>query len=197
MAKVLTDALLNQYGDPQRAELRLRTPEMHRARISRHGWRGAILDVPLSRSAIGRQPASGSAAIRPRTDRQAVAPIVRLLEAHGWSVWWDTRINPGQVWDETIEHELRSARCVVVVWSPVSVLSRWVRSEAGEALERGVLIPISVKGAVPPLGFRLIQTVDLSRWEGERLRRGARVDIGGSSDYRSDCNIRCADWGAP
>ncbi|MEQ1867731.1 MAG: toll/interleukin-1 receptor domain-containing protein, partial [Micropepsaceae bacterium] len=55
--------------------------------------------------------------------------------------------------------QLDSARCVVVVWSAASIASRWVKTEANEALNRRVLIPISVDGSVPPLAFRNIQTV--------------------------------------
>jgi hypothetical protein len=106
-------------------------------------------------------------------DRDLVAPVVKLLESRGWSVWWDTRINLGEVWDEIIERELRSARCVVVVWTPNSVRSRWVRAEAGEALERKALVPVSINGAKPPLGFKLIQTMDMSHWASGNERDGA------------------------
>jgi adenylate cyclase len=68
-----------------------------------------------------------------------VAPIVALLEARGWTVWWDTRIDAGEQWDEVIEREVDAASCVVAIWSVRSVGSRWVRTEAGEGLERGIL----------------------------------------------------------
>jgi adenylate cyclase len=74
-----------------------------------------------------------------RTDRDRVAPIVALLEARGWTVWWDTRIDAGEQWDEVIEREVDAASCVVAIWSVRSVGSRWVRTEAGEGLERGIL----------------------------------------------------------
>jgi hypothetical protein len=46
-----------------------------------------------------------------RTDQELVRPIVALLEAEGWSVWWDTRIVGGERWDEVIESEITAARC--------------------------------------------------------------------------------------
>jgi len=55
-----------------------------------------------------------------KTDQEFVRPIVEFLQSAGWSVWWDTRLNVGEQWDLTIEREIMSAGCVVVVWSPES-----------------------------------------------------------------------------
>jgi hypothetical protein len=45
-----------------------------------------------------------------------------ILDAQGWSVFWDPAIEPGQRWDDLIAAELEGARCVVVIWSLASVL---------------------------------------------------------------------------
>ena len=82
-----------------------------------------------------------------RTDKALVAPLVAAIEGRGWSVWWDPEIAPGQEFDEQIAAELGSARAVVVVWTPVSVASRWVRGEAREAADRGILVPARFDGA--------------------------------------------------
>lgn len=96
-----------------------------------------------------------------KCDADRVRPLVGALEAQGWSVWWDTRLGAGEQWDEVIERELSRARCVVVVWSRESVASRWVRTEASEGLERGILVPILIDDVAQPLAFRLIQSVSL------------------------------------
>lgn len=101
-----------------------------------------------------------------RTDRDRVAPIVALLEAHGWSVWWDPRIDAGEQWDEVIEREVGAASCVVAIWSFESVSSRWVRTEAGEGLDRGILVPVLIDATRPPLEFRRIHAIDLTGWRG-------------------------------
>ena len=62
-----------------------------------------------------------------RTDRSRVAPLVAAIEARGWSVWWDPAIAPGQEFDRQIASELKSCAAVLVVWTPDSVNSRWVR----------------------------------------------------------------------
>jgi formylglycine-generating enzyme required for sulfatase activity len=101
-----------------------------------------------------------------RADRDTVANIVAALEAEGWAVWWDTRLRAGEQWDEVIEREINAARCVVVVWSPLSVTRYWVKVEANFGLSRGILVPISIEGAEPPLAFTLIQSANLTGWDG-------------------------------
>ena len=45
-----------------------------------------------------------------RADKARVGPLVAALEAHGWSVWWDPEITPGDEFDALIGAELESAR---------------------------------------------------------------------------------------
>ena len=68
--------------------------------------------------------------------------IAKAIENHGWSVWWDRTIPVGRVFDEVIEEAIDNARNIIVFWSRHSVGSSWVKSEAEEGAERGVLIPI-------------------------------------------------------
>jgi len=99
-----------------------------------------------------------------RTDKVRVAPLVAALEAEGWSVWWDPEITPGEEFDGLISRELEAARSLVVVWSPLSVESRWVRGEARDAADRGVLVPVRFDGAKLPIDFRALHTTDLDGW---------------------------------
>jgi hypothetical protein len=62
-----------------------------------------------------------------RLDKARVAPVVAAIESKGWTVWWDPDINPGQEFDDQIEAEITVALAVLVVWTPNSVTSRWVR----------------------------------------------------------------------
>ncbi|MGH8403544.1 MAG: toll/interleukin-1 receptor domain-containing protein, partial [Gammaproteobacteria bacterium] len=75
-----------------------------------------------------------------RSDKARVAPLVAAIEAQGWSVWWDPEISPGQEFDDQIDAELEAAGAVLVVWTPTSVTSRWVRGEAREAADRNILV---------------------------------------------------------
>ena len=85
-----------------------------------------------------------------RTDKARVAPLVAAIEAKGWSVWWDPEINPGQEFDDQIDAEIAAAAALLVVWTPASVVSRWVRGEAREAAERGILVPVRFEQARLP-----------------------------------------------
>jgi adenylate cyclase len=99
-----------------------------------------------------------------RSDKARVAPLVAAIEAQGWSVWWDPDIAAGQEFDRQIAAALRAAAAVVVVWTPASVESRWVRGEARDAADRGVLVPVRFAGAELPIDVRAIHTTDLDGW---------------------------------
>ena len=99
-----------------------------------------------------------------RADRDRVEPLVRALEGQGYSLWWDTQIAPGQQFDEMIAKELQHAGCVLVVWTKASVASRWVRGEARDAADRGVLVPVRFDEVQLPIDVRAIHTTDLDHW---------------------------------
>src|SRR5215469_9692434 len=103
-----------------------------------------------------------------RSDKARVAPLVAAIEAQGWSVWWDPAIEAGQQFDDQIDAELQAASAVIVVWTPTSVASRWVRGEARDAAERGILVPVRFDGARLPIDARAIQTTDLDNWDEDR-----------------------------
>jgi formylglycine-generating enzyme required for sulfatase activity len=82
-------------------------------------------------------------------------------------VFWDPKVAAGQVWHDVIDAALREARCVIVGWSSTSLRSQWVRDEASEGLERGILVPVLFENVRPPLGFRQVQTANLTDWDGD------------------------------
>jgi adenylate cyclase len=99
-----------------------------------------------------------------RSDKARVAPLVAAIEAQGWTVWWDPEIDAGQQFDDQIERELTAAKAVLVVWTPTSAVSRWVRGEAREAADRGTLVPVRFESASLPMDVRAIHTTDLDGW---------------------------------
>jgi len=109
-----------------------------------------------------------------RSDKARVAPLVAAIEAQGWSVWWDPEIDAGQQFDDQIEEELKAAKAVLVVWTPNSVESRWVRGEARDGADRGILVPVRMRGAVLPIDFRAIHTIDLDL--ADAAARGAALE---------------------
>jgi hypothetical protein len=102
-------------------------------------------------------------------DRPTARRLAQVLEACGWSVWWDYRgLRGGQPFEGVIEQAISTARVVIVVWSQNSIQSDWVRAEAALALDEKKLVPLRIDKTVLPLRYRNIHTIDLSSWTGER-----------------------------
>src|SRR6516225_1355416 len=101
-----------------------------------------------------------------REDQQRAEMLAQTLESRGWSIFWDRTIPIGKTWRETIGSELDDARCVIVLWSKISIKSGWVQDEADEAKRRGVLVPILIENVQPPMGLRSIQAAHLENWDG-------------------------------
>jgi hypothetical protein len=102
-----------------------------------------------------------------RVDRAAAKHIADCFGAEGINVWWDAALQSGQTFDEVIERRLREAKAVVVLWSPRSVASRWVRAEATLADRQNKLIPAIIETCDRPIAFELTHTADLSEWTGD------------------------------
>ena len=101
-----------------------------------------------------------------RPDQKRVARLVTALRGAGFDAWWDDDIPAGASWEQTIEKALEEAQAVIVAWSPTSVASENVRSEARVARARGRLVQIFLEPCEPPLFFGERQGIDLSSWRG-------------------------------
>ncbi len=97
-----------------------------------------------------------------REDQVKAKAIIELIEAGGFPVWWDGLIKGGSRYAHITEEALEKANAVVVLWSKASVASHWVHDEAARGRDRRVLVPLSLDGTPPPLGFGQFQAIDLS-----------------------------------
>lgn len=100
-----------------------------------------------------------------RADRVRVSELAAALERAGHEVWWDRRLSGGAEFEREIERALARADVVVVAWSTASVRSHWVRDEAAAGRDRNRLVPVSLDGTTPPLGFRQLHTIDVAAWK--------------------------------
>jgi hypothetical protein len=103
-----------------------------------------------------------------KPDQADARVLSALLEANGYSVWWDYNLVAGERFRGAIATELDKARAVIAIWTRNSVASDWVQSEAGRALRDHKLIPvrsaeIEYKDIPPP--FENLHTVALSNGE--------------------------------
>ena len=84
-----------------------------------------------------------------RRDKDAMWRTVIFLRKQGINVWVDNeKLIPGTpVWEEEIEKAIKAARVIVVVMSPDSKASEWVRREISLAdQEHKHILPILVRG---------------------------------------------------
>jgi TolB-like protein/Tfp pilus assembly protein PilF len=99
-------------------------------------------------------------------DRVQAQRLAAALERLGYTVWWDALIEGGTIYTKSINQALDTADVVVVLWSKQSIESNWVRDEAAQGRDRRRLVPLSLDGSAPPLGFRQYQVIDVSGWRG-------------------------------
>ena len=97
-----------------------------------------------------------------KEDRAVAERLVAALRAAGKDLWWDDALTPHEAWDAMIERQIAAARVVLVLWSPRSVHSDWVRSEAHYAQDHHKMVPVLVESCSIPLAFMLRQAVDLT-----------------------------------
>jgi len=107
-----------------------------------------------------------------REDAERARRYAEAFLEIGWSVFWDPQILPGSTWDEVIEDEITQCKCVVVLWSAVSVKKTWVKNEASHAEQRGVLVPVAIDRIELPLAFRHRQSAQLQEWKGSSKDAG-------------------------
>ncbi|HET7816329.1 MAG TPA: toll/interleukin-1 receptor domain-containing protein, partial [Sphingomicrobium sp.] len=96
-----------------------------------------------------------------REDAALARALAKSLQASGLEVWWDQQLQGGSEYALRIERELARCSAVVVLWSRHSVGSPWVRDEAAAGRDQGKLVPLSIDGKEPPIGFRQYHTVPL------------------------------------
>src|SRR5215831_4334153 len=105
-------------------------------------------------------------------DRPKAETLANALTACGWAVWWDSEIPGGEEYDKVIEQEVDAAKCLIVLWSHLSVGKRWVRSEAERGLNQKKLLPVLIENVKIPIAFSLIQARRLVHWNGDATHPG-------------------------
>ncbi len=110
-----------------------------------------------------------------RADKARARQLADALGQAGLTVWWDTLIEGGASFTKSIEAALQASDAVVVLWSATSVASDWVLDEAAHGRDLHKLVPISIDGTLPPLGFRQYQAIAMPA--GDRADAAAVVAV--------------------
>ena len=99
-----------------------------------------------------------------RKDIGFARTLARDLEKAGYDVWWDlTDLRGGDDWLRVIPAAIESSEFILVVLSPNSVLSDWVKKEYTQALSLGKkIIPIMLTRSTVPFDLNTINYVDFT-----------------------------------
>ena len=137
-------------------------------------WPAMALVWPHARGCNVTEPADPPAAdggpslfvSHASADADRARQVVEALQAAGCQVWWDGMLTGGEAFQSSIESALAQVDAVIVLWSRAANESHWVRDEAAVGRDRGRLVPLSLDGSLPPLGFRQLHVIDISGWNG-------------------------------
>jgi hypothetical protein len=104
-----------------------------------------------------------------RKDMDFARKLAGDLEKAGYDVWWDlTDLRGGDDWVKTIPAAIDSSQHVIVVLTPDSVESEWVRKEYTQALSlRKKIIPILLRPTSVPFALNTINFINFSNDEYE------------------------------
>ena len=132
-----------------------------RQTLLRWGARTELTDSDPKNGDLDAQPSTVFFSYS-REDQLRAVPIIGLIQDAGFSTWWDGLLEGGERFSKSTEDALDRAKAVVVLWSQTSVRSHWVHDEATRGRDRGILIPLSLDGTEPPLGFGQFQVINLA-----------------------------------
>jgi hypothetical protein len=104
-----------------------------------------------------------------RKDMDFARKLAGDLEKAGYDVWWDlTDLRGGDDWVKTIPAAIASSQHVIVVLTPDSIESEWVRKEYTQALSlRKKIIPILLRPTSVPFALNTINFINFSNDEYE------------------------------
>ena len=102
-----------------------------------------------------------------RKDIEFVRKLAGDLEKAGYDVWWDiTDLQGGDDWVSKIPEAINTSQFVLVVLTPASIASEWVRKEYTQALSlRKKIIPIMLVPSSVPFALNTINFVNFAAGE--------------------------------
>lgn len=111
-----------------------------------------------------------------RTDTARARLIRDRLTALGLSVFFDTEgIDTGEEFPVIIDRAVKSAKCVLGLWSRNAFAGRWVRIESRIGLDQNKLVPALLDGMRPeelPAEFYNVNVVSLADFHGQDGHEG-------------------------
>lgn len=110
-----------------------------------------------------------------RSTEQCARAFADVIEADGYSAWYDGRLPAHRTYGDVIQEQIDAAKAVLVIWSKEAVRSQWVRSEADRGRHNGTLVQVRIEECALPMPFDQIQCPVLENWSGDRSHPGFHV----------------------
>ncbi len=139
-----------------------------------------------------------------REDRATAEAMDRALNSAGFSCWWDTSLVAGEHFNEAIQRELASARCVLVLWTTASHASQWVQAEAIDGFNRKILVAARLDDVALKYPYGIVQTADLRGYRPGAAHAGVAEVVAGvagklnasapASPTRRGIGVRLGVW---
>lgn len=98
--------------------------------------------------------------------------IMLRLKREQLDVWWAEDLQCGAEWNQELDEKFATASCIIVLWSPASMQSRWVMHEASTALVRQVYAPVRIELCEIESPFDRHQATDVLNWDGQSPHPG-------------------------
>jgi hypothetical protein len=104
-------------------------------------------------------------------DRESTVRLCDLLKASSISSWVSFRDIPaGAEWSREIERALRSSNAVIVLATPFSTQSSYVRAEVEYALyEQRTVVPVTLGNVTLPLRWNALQRIPWDQTPDDQL----------------------------
>ena len=102
-----------------------------------------------------------------REEREKAELIAKMLVKHGYDVWWDINLLPGDKFSREIDEVIKNASAAIVLWSKKAVASDFVRAEASRANSNNILISVRLDECEIPIPYNIQHFLDLSAWDND------------------------------
>ncbi|MBL4869910.1 MAG: SUMF1/EgtB/PvdO family nonheme iron enzyme [Robiginitomaculum sp.] len=107
-----------------------------------------------------------------REEADTAETLANTFEQLGFSVWWDVGLLAGDEFREVIREMIDKSKVVIVLWSPLAVLSKFVVDEATHAQRLDKLLPALLESCELPFGFGSHHADSLEEWDGQINHKG-------------------------
>jgi hypothetical protein len=110
-----------------------------------------------------------------REERWIAERLVEEFGRSGWTVFFDRDIAAGSNWNDILNRQLVNAKCVVVLWTQLSIGSDFVKHEASIAMHRERLVQVVINESQVPAPYVGEQSINIDAQSSQLDRKGVKL----------------------